>query len=201
MKENIYVLAHEMKNPLCVVKGYLEMLNKDNLDKYKSIIKEEIDSSISLLDNYLEYNRLSLNEEEIDLNILLLDIKKNLLDYLKRKGVNLRISLIDDEIYLKADYNRLKQVFYNVIKNSIESGSKNINISYHIIYNRLEIIIQNDGKKCSNIEKIGTNYTSKILGNGIGTNLSKKIIMLHHGTIKYYNNKKGVTCQISLFLD
>ena len=31
MKDDIYVLAHEIRNPLCVVKGYLDMLNDDEL--------------------------------------------------------------------------------------------------------------------------------------------------------------------------
>ena len=89
MKTDIYTLAHEIKNPLSVVKGYLEMLNKVNLDKYKEVMKEEIDVSLEILNEYLEYSRIVLNKECIDLNILLLDIKKNMKDFLKKKGVHL----------------------------------------------------------------------------------------------------------------
>ena len=201
MKDNIYVLAHEMKNPLCVVKGYLEMLNSNNLEKYKSIIKEEVNTSIEILNNYLEYNKLSLIKEEFDINIFLLDIKKNMFDYLKKNGVYLKISFLDDDIYINADYNKLKQVFHNIIKNSVESGSHNINISYQIIGNVIKIIIDNDGKKCENVNLIGDNFSDKVFGNGIGINLSKKIVMLHKGKMKYFNNKKGVSCQITLSLE
>ena len=91
MKEDMYVLAHEIKNPLCVVNGYLEMLNNNNLERYKRIIKEEVDTSIEILDNYLEYNKLSLEKEEFDINLFLLDIKKNMYDYLKKSNIHLKI--------------------------------------------------------------------------------------------------------------
>ncbi len=198
MKDDIYVLAHEMKNPLCVAQGYLEMLNKDNLEKYKEKIRNEINSSIEILDNYLEYNKLFINKEEIDINVFLLDIKENLNDYLKKNHVKLRLSLLNDEVYLEADYNRLKQVFYNIIKNSVEANSKNISIKYETLYNEIKIIIENDGIKIDNLKKIGKNYSDKVLGNGIGINLAKKIIKLHHGKIKYYNNLNGVRCDIIL---
>ena len=198
MKKDIYVLAHEIKNPLCVVKGYLEMLNKDNLDQYKDIITNEINSSIEILDNYLEYDKLSLNMEEIDINLFLSEIKKSMQDYLKMQGVKLKLSLEDDEIYINADYNKLKQVFYNIIKNSVEAGSKNILIKYEVLNNEIKIVIENDGQKINNLHKIGKNYSDKVLGNGIGIKLSKKIIKMHQGKIKYYNNQDGVSCDIIL---
>ena len=203
MKEDIYTLAHEIRNPLCVVKGYLEMLDETNISKYKKIIMEQVDDSLNILNDYLEYSRISLNKEEIDLNVLLLDIKNNLKDYLKNQNVHLHMELIDEDIYLQADYNKLKQVFHNIIKNSIESSSKNIDISYRIMFNRVTICIKNDGFQVDNdsLLNIGNYYTNKETGNGIGTSLIKKIISLHNGKIKYRNNKnKGVSIFITLTL-
>ena len=203
MKNDIYVLAHEMRNPLCVVKGYLEMLNENNISKYKEIIKNQVDDSLNILNDYLEYNRISLNKEEIDLNLLLTDLKANVKDYLKNNNVHLHIDLLDDEIYLQADYNKLKQVFYNIIKNSIESKSKNINISYRVMFGRITICIKNDGYKIDKDEiyQIGNHFTNKEDGNGIGTNLIKRIISLHNGKIKYRNNKtRGISIYITLSL-
>ena len=192
MKNDIYTLAHEIRNPLCVVKGYLEMLNETNISKYKSIIQNQVDDSLNILNDYLEYNRISVNTEEMDLNLLLIDLKNSLNDYLKRNSVYLHIDTIDDEIYLNADYNKLKQVIGNIIKNSIESHSKNILINYRIMFNKVTICIKNDGYKMSDdtLLKIGNYFSNKDGGNGIGTSISKKIISLHRGKIKYRNNKK-----------
>lgn len=203
MKTDIYTLAHEVKNPLCVVKGYLEMLNKENFLKYKEIINNELNESINILDNYLEYRKMVINKEIMDINLLLSDIKKSYQAYLKKQGINLKINLIDDDIYLMGDYNRLKQVFYNIIKNSCEAFSKNIFIDYKIKENKIIIRIKNDGLKImdDNLDKVGTNYTSKVMGNGIGVNLSKKIIEMHGGKIKYKNNfDAGISVIITLLL-
>ena len=203
MKNDIYTLAHEIRNPLSVVKGYLEMMNEENISKYKKIIQNQVDDSLNILSDYLEYNRINLNKEEIDLNMLLMDIKSNMNDYLKNKNIHLHIETFDDEIYLNADYNKLKQVFNNVIKNSIESNSRNISISYRIMFGKVTICIKNDGYKIDkdSIYKIGNYFTNKENGNGIGTSLIKKIISLHRGKIKYHNNyKKGVSVFITLSL-
>ena len=180
MKNDIYTLAHEIRNPLSVVKGYLEMMNEENISKYKKIIQNQVDDSLNILNDYLEYNRINLNKEEIDLNMLLMDIKSNMNDYLKNKNVHLHIETFDDEIYLNADYNKLKQVFNNVIKNSIESNSRNISISYRIMFGKVTICIKNDGYKIDkdSIYKIGNYFTNKENGNGIGTSLIKKIIII-----------------------
>lgn len=203
MKNDIYTLAHEIRNPLCVVKGYLEMLDESNVFKYKKILQNEVNDSLVVLNDYLEYNRISINKEEMDLNILLTDIKNNFNDYLKKKNVHLHVEIIDDEIYLEADYNKLKQVFENIIKNSLESNSKNIYISYHIMFGKVTICIKNDGYKIDedNLIKIGHYFSNKEEGNGIGTCINKKIINLHNGKIKYRNNKRnGVSVYITLSL-
>jgi len=203
MKTDIYTLAHEVKNPLCVVKGYLEMLNKENFLKYKEIINDELNESINILDSYLEYRKMVINKEIMDINLLLSDIKKSYKAYLKKKGINLKINLIDDDIYLMGDYNKLKQVFSNIIKNSCEAFSKNIVIDYQIKVNKIIIRIKNDGLKImdDNLDKVGTDYTSKVMGNGIGVNLSKKIIEMHGGKIKYKNNfDAGISVIITLLL-
>ena len=203
MKNDIYTLAHEMRNPLCVVKGYLEMLDESNILKYKRIMQNEINGSLSVLNDYLEYNRISLNKEEMDLNVLLSDLKSSFKDYLRKNNVHLHVEMYNDEIYLEADYNKLKQVFENAIKNSIESHSKNIYIDYHVMFGKVTICIKNDGDKMDedSLIKIGHYFSNKEDGNGIGTSITKKIISLHNGKIKYRNNKKfGISVYITLAL-
>ena len=203
MKTDIYTLAHEVKNPLCVVKGYLEMLNENNLERYKKIIQDELDNSIYILDNYLEYKKLSVDLEIMDINLLLFEIKKSFKEYLENLGINLQINVIDDDIYVMGDYLKLKQVFNNLIKNSVEAQSRNIVINYRLDDNKLIIELVNDGFKIlsDKLSELGNNYTDKVMGNGIGVNLSKKIIELHDGEIVYKNNvNTGITVSITLLL-
>lgn len=201
-KNDLQILAHEIKNPLAVARGYAEMLNTDNIEKYQKIIIDEINNSIKILDSYMEQGKISIKKEEMDINVLLEDLEKSFSLYLERNHVNLKINYLDDEIYLYADYDKLKQVLYNIIKNSVESNSKNILISYEVSKRKIYITIKNDGEKINNniISQIGNNYSNKILGHGIGTTLSKEIIELHDGSIKYKNNQDGVSVIITLNL-
>ena len=201
MKNDLYVLAHEMKNPLCVVKGYLEMMDEKNFSRYKEIINEEIDASIQILNNYLNYNKLNIEKEEMDLNILLLDVKRSMKEFLLKKHVRLIIDFHEEDVYLLADYNKLKEVFYNILKNSVEWQSQEITISYQEKDNKIEIMIMNDGEKIKEevLDKIDDGISFNVLGNGIGLNLSKKIINLHGGTIQYVNNdNRGISTIITL---
>lgn len=202
MKVDVYTIAHEVKNPLCVVKGYLEMMNEENFERYRKIINDELNNSINILDNYLEYKKMNINKEIMDINILFLEIKEKYQEYLSNKNIHLHVSLNEDEIYLLGDYNKLKEVISNIIKNSIESQSKNIYLNYQLEKEKIKLIIENDGFKINenDIKKIGHNYTNKIIGHGIGTTINEKIIELHGGNIEYMNTITGVKTIITLFL-
>ena len=98
----------------------------------------------------------------------------------------------DEEVFIKGDYDRLKQVFINLIKNSMESIPKDRIgiIKLRMIKKRknIEIIIEDNGigMNKETLNKIGEPfYTTKQKGTGLGVKLSKEIIELHKGTIKY----------------
>ena len=179
------------------------MINENNLEMYKKIIQDELDNSIYILDNYLEYKKLSVDLEIMDINLLLFEIKKSFKEYLENLGINLQINVIDDDIYVMGDYLKLKQVFNNLIKNSVEAQSRNIVINYRLDDNKIIIELVNDGFKIlsDKLSELGNNYTDKVMGNGIGVNLSKKIIELHGGEMCYKNNANtGITVSITLLL-
>ena len=94
-----------------------------------------------------------INKEIMDINLLLLDIKKSYKAYLKKQGINLKIKLIDDDIYLYADYNKLKQV---LIKN------KNVFVPQieQVEYENEKTIIENidENKRIITLTPYGRKY-------------------------------------------
>ena len=196
MDIDVYALAHEVKNPLTVVKGYLEMDKSSNFSKYKTRIMANIEEALEVLDDCLEYNKIIINKEVMDTIFLLeevLDNYKNLYD------INLELISVYDELFIKADYNRLKQVFNNIIKNSIEAKSKNIKIYVKVIEHNIVINIWDDGNGINSFSDLENNISSKVYGHGIGTMIIKKIIKYHKGRIIYNNNDdKGCNVTINL---
>lgn len=187
MKVDIYTLVHEIKNPLAICKGYLSMLNSNNLERYKDIISCNLQESLNILNNYLDTRKMCIQKDIMDINLLMESIIDN---YKNICHVNFKYISLYDELLINGDYDRLKQVFNNIIKNSIEASSKNISISVKIVKNDVLISILDDGSGINDLLKVnnGSSYTNKINGNGIGIIVCREIIKAHGGSIKYDNN-------------
>lgn len=195
----IFQIAHEVKNPISVCKGYLDMLDtksEEKVDKYIPIVKSEMSRALTIMDDFLNLKRISVSKDIMDLMLLLDDVVATTDSFLESKKVIINLPLIEDEILLEADYDRLKQVFINLIKNSYEANSKVIN--FNIITKKEKVIIEvtddGEGIEAKDLRKIGTIfYTTKVNGSGIGVSMSKEIIKLHDGSIKYESKVKEWT--------
>ena len=127
---SLFKITHEIKNPIAVCKGYLDMLNvKDTrqVERYIPIIKSEIERLLSLLQDFLLINKNNLELDVMDFNMLIEDTIKKLEPLLNDNKINLNLNIIDDEIFINGDYNKLSQVLINIIKNSIEAIPKGKN--------------------------------------------------------------------------
>ena len=127
LKLALFKLTHEIKNPIAVCKGYLEMLNpkkQDKVEKYLPIIEDEINRTLTIINDFSDYGKLKIEKEEIDLVMLMEDIEETLMPLLKEKNVCWTFATKEEELYIELDYNRIKQVLINLIKNSIEAARK-----------------------------------------------------------------------------
>ena len=195
IKLSLFKITHEIKNPIAVCKGYLDMLNTKNseqVEKYIPIIKSEIDRLLTLLEDFMLVNKNNVDLDIMDINMLLEEVIDKLKPMLDEKNIKLNSKLIDDEIYINGDYKRLSQVFINLVKNSIEAIPQEkkgiISIKNNINNNNLNIIIEDNGiginKKI--MKKIKEPfYTTKLKGTGLGVSLSDEIINAHQGTLEY----------------
>ena len=208
---SLFKITHEIKNPIAVCKGYLDMMNvHDNtqVEKYIPIIKSEIERLLSLLQDFLLINKSNLDLDIMDFNMLIEDTINKLDPLLKENNIDLNLSLIDDEIFVNGDYNRLSQVLINIIKNSIEAIDDNkkgkINISTKVKNNTYYLLVEDNG--------IGMNkdvlskmkdpfYTTKKRGSGLGVSLIYEIIEAHNGKVEYsseYGKGTKVSIQIPI---
>ena len=91
-------------NPLAKVTKLKEFVNKDNIEE---IMNEttHIDYVVDAIDT--------------------VSAKLEIIKYCNKNNIKLTSKIIDDDIYINADYNRLTQVFINLLKNSIEAITKN----------------------------------------------------------------------------
>lgn len=205
LKESLFKITHEIKNPLAVVKGYLSMVDLKKAKKskeYLKIINGEIERTINLLEDFMKF-RIKLAPTTFEFNFLLEEIKAILTPLFAAKNVFYEFKS-ENNILICGDYNRLKQVIINIIKNSVEASKKNnkVLITCFKSGNNLNIVIKDNGVGMS--KETLTNlftpfYTTKEMGTGLGICLSKEIIEAHKGKIIYYSSLgKGTTAKITL---
>lgn len=209
LRKSLFKISHEIKNPIAVVKGYLDMFDTNNIDhlkKYIPIIKSEINRTLNLLQDFSACNKINIDRDILDVVMLLEDIEEKFSLMFDKKNVEFVVDISDDEIFINGDYNRLSQVLVNMIKNSIEAIDENkesyIKISTDLVHNKVKIIIEDNGIGIpkENMDKISEPFfTTKQNGTGLGVLLSKEIITAHDGVIEYDSIEKiGTTVTITL---
>lgn len=208
LRESLFKITHEIKNPIAVCKGYLDMFDIHNIEhskKYIPILKDEIARVLILLEDFLSINKIKIEKDIMDVNLLLESIYQNFVPILEDRNIEATFEIHDDEIFIEGDYNRLSQVLINIIKNSIEAIPKQQQGCIHVFLkenlNNLVIVIEDNGKGMTTEElsKIKEPFfTTKEKGTGLGIYLSDEIVKEHGGTIQYKSEEgKGTTVVIT----
>jgi len=209
LRDSLFKVTHEIKNPIAVCKGYLDMLDTNNnkqVNKYIPIVKQEIERTLTLMNDFLCLTKLKINKETVDLTLLLDDLCSSVDTLLEEKNIHFIYDVMDKDVYIEGDYDRLKQVLINIIKNSMEAirddviGLIKLKMYVKNRYVFIKISDNGNGMKKEELKKIGEAfYTTKSKGTGLGIKLSKEIIESHEGIIKYTSKEKeGTTVLIKL---
>lgn len=206
IQESLFKITHEIKNPIAVCKGYLDMFdinNEDHSHRYVPIIKNEIERTLILLQDFLCLSKIKINKEILDLTLLLDETIDEMSFYNEKNIEFVKKYNSDDEIYIEGDYNRLKQVLVNIIKNSIESLENNqgkIIIKVAKKKDEIYLTIKDNGQGMSEetLKKITEPFfTTKNRGTGLGVPLSIEIIEAHGWQMNYSSKlEQGTTVEI-----
>ena len=185
-------IAHEIRNPLTVIGGFLNrMLKKQDdpeaVEKYSTIIKDELYRLEGIVSEILEFSRGKKlpKFEKVNLNDLIKDIVFMFEDFFAQKNIRLKLNYRVEPIEIYADRSRLKQVIINLVKNAIEVVEENgfIGINSGIEGSKAFFEVRNNGEPISheNQEKLFLPFfTTKTHGTGLGLPICKKIIENEH---------------------
>ena len=202
---SLFKIAHEIKNPIAVCKCYLDMMNTNDqkqVERFIPIIKSEIQRILVLLEDFLNINRPTNNFDMMDINMLVEDVVDKLNPVLEENKIQINTKLIDDEIYINGDYNRLNQMLLNIVKNSIESidNEGKINIESEIRNKEYILTIEDNGIGMSKeiLSKMNEPFfTTKSRGTGLGMSLIHEIASNHRIKINY-KSKENIGTKVTL---
>ncbi len=213
-------MAHEIKNPLTPIQltidnlnsKYLPDLKDEKKQKYQENLKtilKQIKQIENLVNEFSDFARMP--KPHIKNNDLIKVLDENI-ELLKKidSSINFRIkNKIGKKIEIKFDNEQFSRLFFNLIKNSIESikekvkktnnSLKNIDIEINKRRDYITVNLTDTGvgfkdKKTKDIIK--PYYTTKEKGTGLGLSIVDKIINDHNGSIKFLNTNNGAKVQI-----
>jgi len=204
-------LAHEVKNPLIVIAGMLDRLEKHIDPKQKellNIIKKEVERIQGIMNRLTEfYKPQPIKKEKKNINQLILDTIKLTQHYLERfKNVNIVAKLSDNLPEISYDKGQIQQVLVNLIINAAQSMPKGgtITISTSLTTSeygdknvKIEVEDTGIGIPEENIDKIFQPFFSTKPpeeGTGLGLSISKDIIEKHSGKITVKSQVAKGTC-------
>jgi PAS domain S-box-containing protein len=187
-------VAHEIRNPLTSLKGFVQLLQMedDKHQDYYQIMLDELNrinhivGELLLLakPQHLKYTQMAIQKVLNDV-ISLLAVEATLYN------VQIEVDFPKEDIIIECEPNQLKQLFINVIKNSIEASQNDSTISISLVrieQDKISITVKDNGCGISKelLEKIGEPfYSSKEKGTGLGLTVSFKIVQSHNGTINF----------------
>ncbi len=197
-------IAHEIKNPLGIIKGAIDILKKDTIEpKVKremiSYIEEEVVRIDKLVRGFLSMSKnvnVTLKEENIK---ILLD---KIVDKSKINFNNINFQVDADDFNVNTDAEVLSHILENLIKNSVEADSQTIKITARNYNSIFKIDLTDDGKgiKIEDCEKIFEPfYTTKREGSGLGLTFVAKAVYQLDGKINVSPADNGGTTFILEF--
>ena len=219
-------LAHEIKNPLTPIQLTLDRMKSKYIDQIEKNEKDNFKDNLKIIDNQIKQIGNLVNEFSDFARMPKPILKNNNLTHLLKENIKLlseidnqiKIDLIkqSDQVLFKSDKEQLSRVFFNLIKNSIESihqkaenisnYDKKITIEIKSTDSHIDIIIIDNGIGFgifkSNLKDILNPYfTTKKNGTGLGLSIVNKIINDHNGKIDFIPLNDGAKVKIKFIIN
>jgi PAS domain S-box-containing protein len=202
-------VAHEIRNPLTSIKGFLQLLQykaaADEDKQYYQIMLSEIDRINLIVSEFMILSKpQAVTYQNENITSILTDVITLLETLAIVKNIEVTKAFEPDMI-VKCERNQMKQVFINIFKNAIEAVSNNGKIDITVTKwkeDRVCIRFTDNGRgvPADLLLRLGEPfYTTKDKGTGLGLMVSHKIIEEHRGTINIKSEmNKGTTVDIIL---
>ncbi len=198
-------VSHELKTPLTLIKGYIETLEGKSMDdkeesaRFISIIKEHSDRLGHIIDDLLSLSELELskdcvNKTEFDLEKLMDEILLGFGRALAEKKQALTIDSQGSDFIIKADRDKIEQVFVNLIDNAIKYTKETGRIELSIVEHSQEVSVSvrdnGIGIPKEDIDRVFERFyrvdkarSRRLGGTGLGLSIAKHIVLVHNGNI------------------
>jgi PAS domain S-box-containing protein len=200
-------VAHEVRNPLTVLKGFAQILQAtDQNNKYYALMLSEVERIESIISEFLMLAKPQVIKfYEYDLRLLLEDVVHLMETKAIMSGIQLNLSCRASHTSVQCDANQMKQVLVNILQNAMEAMPHGGGIHISLEQEESELLLlrirdEGCGIPEDRLGKLGEPfYSSKEKGTGLGLMISYQIIEKHQGKIQVRSRiNEGTTFEIRL---
>lgn len=203
-------VAHEVRNPLQVTRGFLQLLS--NLDhspqekQYLGLALEELDRASGIISDFLTFAKPEVNKpKKLNIAAEFKHIESILSPMANLNSGKITVT-IPESLFIMGSSSKFKQAFINIIKNSIESFKGNAEGEIRLWAYELEQTVyihvkdNGEGMTEAELQRLGEPYFSnKTKGTGLGLMVTFRIIEVMQGDIRFVSEKgKGTEVIITL---
>lgn len=199
-------VAHEIRNPLTSLKGFVQLLQKGDAKHthYYNIMLNELDRINHIVGELLVLAKpQTLHFKKDNIISIVEDVKALLESQTNLYSAEIDIKAERDLPLIECESNQLKQLFINLIKNSVEAGATKIQVTMSRTEENMVLVRVRDngcGIPEQRIKHLGEPFFSyKEKGTGLGLTVSYRIVESHKGKIIFKSEvNKGTEVEIVL---
>ncbi|WEG12079.1 PAS domain S-box protein [Pullulanibacillus sp. KACC 23026] len=202
-------IAHEIRNPLASIQGFIQLFQKELIGHaYYPYLKVIADEVTRINDIVGEFLLLSKSDNSTFQPLSIQVILEQVIHFLTPQANLVSVEIIPKfetkDVTVLCNMVKLKQVFINLIKNSIEAmpsgGAVTIKMSFIKGFVKITVEDQGCGIPEPLLTKIGKPFfTTKETGTGLGIMVTKNIIEHHNGTI-LFRSREGIGTAVEIDL-
>ena len=207
--ETVSTVAHEIKNMLIPIRGFLRRIQENRVHEakvvcYLDIVEQETAKLEKMVKNMLSFGRNApLHREKVEVGLLIGEVRKILEEDFNDKGIRFVCHCQEGIRPVNLDREKIHRVLTNLIHNAIEASSKGDEVRLLVRHDKniFQLVIEDEGEGIAeeHMDQIfQAFFTTKSQGTGLGLAITKQIVEQHGGKIKIKSTPGNGT---SIFLN
>jgi signal transduction histidine kinase len=197
-------ISHELRTPLTLIKGYLELMMEGQMGELLPEQRQSLEMIVRKADDVTRIveeivslsplNRLSMNYQRIPVSELVAELALVFVQRTQGSGIIWDFDPIDDDLYLSGDLAQIRQVFYNILDNSVKFSPEGGRIGVRAVPEQahVHLIFQDEGigipkprltQIFETFYQIDGSSTRRFGGLGLGLAVVARVVKAHNGKV------------------